>query len=100
VTKESPNRLTVEAVSLLISGKVQGVFFRSTLKNIADENGVKGWVRNLADGRVEALVQGVSGDVGRVVKWCKVGPRGAVVEDVEIRQVSEKTGYRNFSVLH
>ena len=71
---------------LLISGRVQGVFYRGTCQEVAEEHGVHGWVRNLPDGRVEAVFEGPAEDVHRLVEWSRQGPRDAVVEDVRVRQ--------------
>ena len=62
-----------------ISGRVQGVGFRWFTKDVADREGVTGWVRNLPDGRVEALVEGESEAVTRVERALRIGPRGARV---------------------
>ena len=70
---------------LLISGRVQGVFFRDTLRRLAEERGVAGWVRNLPDGRVEAALEGPESDVGDLVEWARHGPRRAVVDGVAVR---------------
>jgi acylphosphatase len=67
---------------VLISGRVQGVFFRDTCRRVAERHGVSGWVRNLPDGRVEAVFEGPEADVGHLVDWSREGPRAAVVEDV------------------
>ena len=56
-------------VHVLVSGKVQGVFFRSSTKNMAEELGLSGWVRNLADGRVEALFEGKKEVVETMIEW-------------------------------
>ena len=69
---------------LLISGRVQGVFFRDTCRQLADERGVAGWVRNLPDGRVEAVFEGPAEDVRRLVDWAHRGPRLAMVHAVAI----------------
>ncbi len=70
---------------LLISGRVQGVFFRDTCRRVAQQHGVSGWVRNLPDGTVEAVFEGPAEDVGRLVQWSRQGPRTAVVEDVRVQ---------------
>ena len=67
---------------VLVSGRVQGVFFRDTCRQVAERHGVSGWVRNLPDGRVEAVFEGPEADVGYLVDWSRQGPRAAVVEDV------------------
>jgi acylphosphatase len=70
---------------VLISGRVQGVFFRDTCRRLAASAGVAGWVRNLPDGRVEAVFEGPDEDVGRLVAWAHAGPRLAQVEDVAVQ---------------
>lgn len=58
---------------VLVSGKVQGVFYRDSTKKEADERGARGWVRNLRDGRVEAVFEGDAGTVDALVAWCRIG---------------------------
>lgn len=67
-----------------MSGAVQGVFFRDTCRRLAGQQGVRGWVRNLPDGRVEAVFEGESDAVGRLVAWCHRGPAEAEVRDVRV----------------
>jgi acylphosphatase len=69
---------------LLISGRVQGVFFRDTCQRLAVRHDVRGWVRNLPDGRVEAVLEGPADRVDRIVSWAHRGPRDARVDDVEV----------------
>jgi acylphosphatase len=69
---------------VLVSGRVQGVFFRDTCRRIAVEHGVTGWVRNLPDGRVEAVFEGPDDEVRRLVDWAHHGPRLAVVDAVKV----------------
>ncbi|SVB31444.1 uncharacterized protein METZ01_LOCUS184298, partial [marine metagenome] len=61
-------------VRILISGKVQGVFFRQALKVMAKKNNVFGWVKNLEDKRVEALLEGNTENINSIVKWARIGP--------------------------
>lgn len=70
---------------VLVSGQVQGVFFRDTCRRVALERGVGGWVRNLPDGRVEAVFEGPAEDVQRLVDWARHGPRLAVVANVTVQ---------------
>jgi acylphosphatase len=70
---------------VLISGRVQGVFFRDTCRRLAEQSGVAGWVRNLPDGRVEAVFEGPDEEVRRLVAWARSGPRLAVVDDVAVQ---------------
>ena len=65
---------------MLVSGQVQGVFFRAECASRARELGLGGFVRNLPDGRVEAVFEGDPGDVDAMVDWCHTGPRWAQVE--------------------
>lgn len=69
---------------VFLSGRVQGVFFRSATKHNADRNDVKGWVRNLQDGRVEAVFEGEKGSVQKLVEFCKHGPSGARVTNIDL----------------
>ncbi|WP_433292374.1 acylphosphatase [Actinoplanes sp. CA-030573] len=68
---------------VLVSGLVQGVFFRDTCRKIAGQQGVAGWVRNLPDGRVEAVFEGDPESVDRLVAWAGRGPSSARVTGVE-----------------
>ena len=63
-----------QRVHLLVSGKVQGVFFRQALKVVAKKNNVFGWVRNLTDKRVEATLEGDIRSVNLVIEWARIGP--------------------------
>lgn len=82
---------------VVVSGEVQGVFFRDTCRRVAAGSGVSGWVRNRSDGRVEAWIEGPSEAVDRVVAWCRRGPAGADVTDVEVSD-AEPSGALGFRV--
>lgn len=69
---------------VLVSGLVQGVFFRDSCRRLAVDAGLCGSVRNLADGRVEAVFEGPPGEVDRLVAWCRQGPAHALVSGVAI----------------
>lgn len=69
---------------VFVSGRVQGVFFRATTRDVAREQGVDGWVRNLDDGRVEAVFEGPAEAVEGMVEFCHEGSDAADVEDVEV----------------
>lgn len=70
---------------VLISGQVQGVNFRAACQRMAWQCGVAGWVRNLDDGRVEAVFEGTAEDVQHLLEWARHGPRLAVVSDVAVQ---------------
>ena len=71
-------------VHIFISGRVQGVSFRAHLWKEANAHKVTGWVRNLLDKRVEAVLEGEDEDVQKVLMWCHKGPMGASVENIEV----------------
>jgi acylphosphatase len=71
-------------VHVFVSGRVQGVFFRSETKHEAESRDVKGWVRNLSDGRVEAVFEGEEETVKALVEFCRRGPLGAIVANVDL----------------
>jgi acylphosphatase len=80
-----------------VSGHVQGVFFRDTCRRMAAESGVAGWVRNLPDGRVEAVFEGPPEGVDRLVAWTRRGPRGAAVDEIAVTDEPPE-GLRDFRV--
>lgn len=82
---------------VVVHGHVQGVFFRDTARRLAHRNGVAGWVRNNPDGTVEAVFEGDPESVERLVDFCRLGPRGAQVESVEVHE-EEAEGLRGFDV--
>ncbi len=69
---------------VLVSGEVQGVFYRDACRRMAWQQGVTGWVRNLPDGRVEAVFEGVPDSVERLVSWTRRGPSRARVIAVAV----------------
>ena len=81
---------------LRIFGRVQGVFFRESMRERAEQLEVTGWVRNCADGTVEAITQGDAFAVGRLIDWAHRGPDAAKVDKVEIEIVEEVVHYANF----
>ncbi|SDM70912.1 acylphosphatase [Halogranum gelatinilyticum] len=79
-----------------VTGKVQGVFYRATTRDTAGEHGVDGWVRNLDDGRVEAVFEGSEDAVEAMVEWCHTGSPAATVDDVtaEYEEPQGEDGFR------
>ena len=79
-----PETERVRAV-VRVEGRVQGVFFRGETRDRARSRALAGWVRNAADGSVEAVFEGPRDAVESLVRWCREGPRGAHVDDVRVR---------------
>jgi acylphosphatase len=71
------------ALHLIITGKVQGVFFRASAKKVAEGLRIKGWVKNTREGNVEILCQGENKELEAFIAWCKKGPSNATVENVK-----------------
>jgi acylphosphatase len=82
---------------VIVHGHVQGVFFRNSTRKLAASEGVAGWVRNRADGAVEAVFEGEPESVERLVCFAREGPRGAQVDRVEVTE-EEPEGLRGFDV--
>jgi acylphosphatase len=82
---------------VVVSGRVQGVWFRESCRREADAHGVRGFVANRADGRVEAAFEGEPGAVQALVSWCRRGPSRAEVISVEVHD-EEPQGERGFRV--
>lgn len=80
-----------------ISGRVQGVFFRDSLRQAAEAQAVRGWVRNEADGAVVALLEGEADPVEQVLEFCRTGPPRAQVQDVEVRP-ADPVGMSGFEI--
>jgi acylphosphatase len=87
-------------VWLRISGRVQGVGFRYSAMDEALRLGVTGWVRNTHDGAVELLAEGRKDQLQRLAAWCHVGPRGALVTDVDARWLEHRGEFDGFRIDH
>ena len=85
---------------VIVSGRVQGVFFRQNTLKKAKELAVFGWVRNLMDGRVEVVFEGEKGRVERMVDWLKQGPVGARVEHIEIDWQDYRGEFKTFEIRY
>jgi len=85
---------------VIVSGRVQGVFFRSETQDEALRLGLTGWVRNLPDGRVEAVFEGEKDMVERLIEWCRHGPLGASVTKVEVAWESYRGEFRGFRIRY
>ena len=92
--------MSKQRIRVFVTGRVQGVFFRQTFKVMAKKNNVFGWVKNLNDGRVEAVMEGEDENVSRLIEWSHGGPANARVEDVEIINEKFSGEFTKFDVLY
>ncbi len=87
------------SVDLKIYGKVQGVFFRQSVKVEADKLSLVGWTRNDSDGTVEVLAVGSKDKLDLLIKWCQKGPDGAKVESIEVDWNETADKFSSFDIL-
>ena len=85
---------------ILVRGLVQGVYYRYNTKKKADEFHVTGSARNLRDGRVEVICEGVEEDIKKLIEWCKRGSQGAIVEHVEVVWKEYAGEFKDFRILY
>lgn len=85
---------------MLVSGMVQGVFFRYHTRELAQRLGVHGWVRNTRDGQVEAVFEGEKEVVERMLNFCRRGPSGARVTNVEVKRENYRGEFSGFEVRY
>ncbi len=85
-------------VSVKVTGRVQGVWFRQSTKTCADQHRVKGWCRNNADGSVEAVFSGEESAVNNVVEWCKTGPAQARADSHQVQTLSASETFDDFHI--
>ncbi len=85
---------------VFVSGRVQGVFFRSETRHEARLRGVTGWVRNLPDGRVEAVFEGEEEAVKELIEFCRRGPPGARVVKVDVKWENYTGEFRSFEIRY
>ena len=90
--------MSKERVHAIIHGRVQGVFFRASTQEKAIELGLTGWVRNIADGKVELLAEGEKEKLEKLIDWCRIGPKHAQVMDVETRWEPYAGQYKEFTI--
>jgi len=88
----------VRRIHLFISGRVQGVFFRARTKEKAEQLRLNGWVKNLHDGRVEALFEGDTDAITHMIDWCKKGPLLSSVTRVDIIEEPFTGDFSSFSI--
>ena len=88
----------MKTVRLIIKGKVQGVFYRATAKDVADLIGVKGWVRNLPNDDVEITATAAEDVLQKFIAWCKQGPLKARVDEVIIEDLNPEE-FKGFKII-
>jgi acylphosphatase len=84
---------------VMISGRVQGVWYRASTKQKAEELGLAGWVKNTVDGNVEAVFEGEESTVNEMISWCRIGPPLAQVDDVKIIRKCVGGNFTGFTIL-
>jgi acylphosphatase len=87
-------------INVKISGIVQGVWFRASTKQKAEQLGITGWVKNTPDGNVEAVFEGDEDIIKEMLQWCQQGPPHARVENVEVKNQDSINGFDNFSIKY
>ena len=92
--------MKMKRIHVYISGRVQGVFFRYTAKELADQLGVTGWIKNLPDGRVEAVVEGEEEKVDEMLEFFHKGPPLARVDKVEVKNEEYKGEFKDFRIIY
>ena len=86
-----------ERLHLWVSGRVQGVFYRKNCLEVAQRLRLSGWVRNLPDGRVEAVAEGDQAALDEFLEWCRIGPSEAMVSEVKLRREKAR-GEQGFTI--
>ncbi|MDC3257241.1 acylphosphatase [bacterium] len=89
-----------QRLRLFVTGRVQGVFFRQSLKAKSIQNNIFGWVKNLEDGRVECILEGTEENISVLVQWAHNGPANSIVENVEIHDEKFDNEFTKFDVLY
>lgn len=87
-------------IKVIIKGRVQGVFFRARTKDTADKLGIKGYVKNLPDGSVEAVIEGYNPVVTQMLDWCNKGPAAARVENVRVEPIDVLSNFETFMIRY
>lgn len=88
-----------KSIRLYISGLVQGIFFRVFVKENAERYNVKGFVRNLEDGRIEIFLEGKTADVEKMIELCKKGPKNSKIDKIEEKE-EKFQDFKTFKILH
>ena len=83
---------------IIVSGRVQGVAYRYYAREVAEQLGIKGWIKNLINGDVELIVEGFQQTVEKMIEWCKEGPRLAIVENIEVDWLPYSGEFNQFHI--
>ena len=94
------NTEKMAAAHVFVSGRVQGVFYRASTREIALIHHLTGWVKNLSDGRVEAMLEGKKGNIEEVVEWCRSGPPAAAPSNLEIKWLNYSGSFNDFTMRY
>lgn len=92
------NAAALTGVHLKIIGRVQGVYYRASTVQQAANLGLTGWVKNCDDGSVEVVAEGTRAELENLIAWCRVGPPGARVRQVEVRWQTAENSFRGFTI--
>lgn len=88
----------LQTISIIVSGKVQGVYYRQSTKGRAKELGISGEVKNLPDGNVYIIATGLKVQLDAFIEWCKKGPPRAVVKEIQVQAIELKV-FNDFSIV-
>ena len=88
-----------KSTRVYITGNIQGIYFRSFIKENAEKYNVKGFVRNLEDGRVELFLEGNTNDVNKMIELCRTGPKHSDIKNVEVKD-EKFQDFKTFKILH
>lgn len=91
-------KMSIKTFKILIHGKVQGVFFRSFIKEKAGYLNIKGFTRNIENGSVEVVAQGNEENIGKFIEFFKIGPKTAKVERIEVSHETMETEFKKFEI--
>jgi acylphosphatase len=94
------NSFEFARVRVKIAGRVQGVYFRASALQQAQKLGLTGWVMNCPDGSVETIAEGARAKLDELIAWCRLGPSGARVTNVEVYWEPPEHAFRGFTIRH
>ena len=94
------NEKEIERIEIVVSGIVQGVFFRASTREVATKLGIRGTVRNLSDGSVEIIAEGTKEKLNKLIRFARNGPPSARVYDIEVKWVKAKSDLPSFRITY